>query len=83
MICQPKDGKFYPPPLSLQRNGKGSEFNLESHEIFGKSANDCPDSDAVGIYFGASIRRGPHIMNKQEDRVSFNFKLFLQSVKFI
>ena len=37
---------------------------LESHDIFGKSANDCPDSDAEGLYFGASIRRGPNIMNK-------------------
>ena len=73
MIYQPKDGQqFFPPPLSLKRNEEGftSEFNLDSHQLLGKAANDCPDGDNVGEYFGSSIRRGPHMLNKQEDRVS-------------
>ena len=53
-----------PLPLSLKRNGLGSEF---------KERDLVADQDAEGQYFGASLRRGP-FMSVQEDRVSKLFK---------
>jgi hypothetical protein len=36
MMYAPKDGNNFPPPLSLKRNGFGSEFNYENYDsIFG------------------------------------------------
>ena len=71
MIFEPKEGfSCVPPPLSLKRNGFGSDFNYEREDsILGTKSSDCPDEDVSGKYFGASIRKGP-FMNKQEDRVS-------------
>jgi hypothetical protein len=53
-----------PLPLSLKRNGFGSDFNYEKEEsILGPKSSICPDEDVSGKYFGASIRQGP-FMNK-------------------
>ena len=70
-IYAPKEGSsFIPAPLSLKRNGFGSELNYERDDgILGQGSSFCPDSDLSGKYFAASIRKGP-FMTKQEDRVS-------------
>ena len=71
MMCEPKDGILFPPPLSLKRNEEGftSEYNLDDHDLLGKSVSEVPDCDAKGAYYGLSIRKGPYMLNKQEDRV--------------
>lgn len=70
MLHKPQEGSsFVPAPLSLQRNGLGSQFNSENHEILGVGTSVCQDRDASGEYYGVSIRQGP-FMTKQEDRVS-------------
>ena len=76
MIYEPKEGSnFIPPPLSLKRNGFGSDFNYErDNSILGAKSSICPDEDVSGKYFGGSIREGP-FMRKQEDRVSILFIL--------
>jgi len=84
MIFEPKEGfSSVPPPLSLKRNGFGSDFNQDRDDnILGHKASVCPDEDVSGKYFGASIRKGP-FMNKQEDRVSTkNLFSFLFAVHF-
>jgi hypothetical protein len=65
MIFEPKEGLSTKPlPLSLKRNGFGSDFNYEKEEsILGPKSSVCPDEDVKGKYFGASIRQGP-FMNK-------------------
>ena len=77
MIYQPRNGELFPPPLGLSRNegGPSSEFNLDSHNLFGKEASDCPDQDSHDEFHGASIRRGPYMLNKQEDRIIVKEKL--------
>ena len=50
--------------------GSFSEQLLDDHEHFGKSVSEVPDCDAHGAYYGLSIRRGPYMLDKQEDRVS-------------
>jgi hypothetical protein len=74
-IYAPKEGSnFIPAPLSLKRNGFGSELNHERDDsVLGQGSSICPDSDVGGKYFGASIRRGP-FMTKQEDRYTFTEK---------
>jgi hypothetical protein len=70
MYAPAEGSSFIPAPLSLKRNGFGSELNYERDDsILGQGSSFCPDGDESGKYFGASIRRGPH-MTKQEDRVS-------------
>ena len=78
MMCEPKDGILFPPPLSLKRNEEGftSEYNLDDHDLLGKSVSEVPDCDAKGAYYGLSIRKGPYMLNKQEDRVIAHEKLF-------
>ena len=77
MMCEPKDGILFPPPLSLKRNEAGftSEYNLDDHDLLGKSVSEVPDCDAKGAYYGLSIRRGPYMLDKQEDRVIAHEKL--------
>ena len=67
---------MFPPPLSLKRNEQGftSEFNLDQHNLLGKAGNDMPDGDSCGNYHGSSIRRGPYMLNKQEDRTMVHEK---------
>ena len=76
-IYAPKEGSsFIPAPLSLKRNGFGSELNYERDDgILGQGSSFCPDSDVSGKYFAASIRKGP-FMTKQEDRVSYLKPIF-------
>lgn len=58
-----------PLPLSLKRNGQGSEILNQIYKDQ-QDYQDKEDSDYRGNYFGASIRRGP-FMTKQEDRLAF------------
>ena len=63
-IQQPLDGRIFPPPLSLKRNGYGSEFNVLTTELLSSGAELVPNADWNGEYFGASIRSGPFKLNK-------------------
>ena len=52
------------------RRSSFAENILDEHETLGKSVSEVPDCDANGAYYGLSIRRGPYMLDKQEDRVS-------------
>lgn len=56
--------------------GSFSEQLLDDHEQLGKSVSEVPDCDAYGAYYGLSIRRGPYMLDKQEDRVIAHEILF-------
>lgn len=67
------------PYKRLSRNSF-HEKCLDDHEVFGKAASEVPDCDAFGNFYGLSIRSGPYMLNKQEDRVIAHEKLFGNSL---
>ena len=77
-IHEAEEDGIIPSPCSMKRNNGTctNEFReASSSSMFGQGQISCPDTDAQGSYFGASIRQGP-MMGKQEDRVSKSYNQF-------